>query len=315
MVSNADSDVIAAAGAEGCTITAAQLARWRQRGLIESPERARASGRGQGRPSVRYPDGTAQRVVMIGRLLASGRKLRDVPAALFMNYEIDDIHLVRRAFAECWKASQTKAQRDSGGDIEKWVTDSLRREAHRKPAGRYLIKNSGTNGVRAGSDLEQALEGLATQMTTPDGASPESLTKLVEASGIAVFFDPQSGLEITNDDIPELVASLREVTMVNMLEKVESLNDEQLRYGREVLSQVLEYVARICSKQNGLPWRINALEVFKLIPYDGETTMMSLVIAHQVSDDFESGEMSTRLHELRKVQNDFAGDHSHDILW
>ncbi len=100
MVSSGPTEVdrvlLAEVAALGRHVTWRQLKRWRGERLVPSPVRPGA-GRGKGRPSLRYPEGTARVVAKVAEVLGAGFSFGEAALALFLAGLPVREDLVRRA--------------------------------------------------------------------------------------------------------------------------------------------------------------------------------------------------------------------------
>ncbi len=140
----ADRALLREVEALGQTVTRRQLKRWRQERLVPPPEQPGA-GRGKGRPSLHYPQGTAQVVAKVAQVVGDGYSFHEAALALFLADLPVPEGLVRQALLDALDiapAVQREPDPDQRIELVSRLVPVVKRLARRHPVMRHLSRRS-----------------------------------------------------------------------------------------------------------------------------------------------------------------------------
>ncbi len=140
----ADRALLREVEALGQTVTRRQLKRWRQERLVPPPEQPGA-GRGKGRPSLHYPQGTAQVVAKVAQVVGDGYSFHEAALALFLADLPVPEDLVRQALLDALDiapAVQREPDPDQRIELVSRLVPVVKRLARRHPVMRHLSRRS-----------------------------------------------------------------------------------------------------------------------------------------------------------------------------
>ncbi len=210
-LTTADRQLTDQLAARGYQVTPHQLKRWRAAGLLPPPSQ-QARGRGPGRRSTAYPEGSAERAEAIAYLLAQHVPLRYIALVLFTrSFPIDEKRLTV-AYAQFLDDIEALAydEHDPSDGADR-LAQHLRRRAKRVPLGRRWIARGNTYGARRGSLLEAALVTLTSTVfadARPDEQAGQAVSQIVGAPA-ELAGDLAARLQLTT--LPALRATLGEL--------------------------------------------------------------------------------------------------------
>jgi len=226
----ADRAVLNDVEALGQTVTPRQLKRWRQALLVPSPERPGA-GRGHGRPSLRYPDGTTQVVAQVAGVLQAGYSLHDAALALFLAELTVPEDLVRRALLEALDIApevQSETHPDRRIDLVSELGPIAKRRAKAHPLVRHWSRQS-YGAVMIGPEGQQARGRPPEVMNEfPYSVLSPALLGEVNIDGRAAL-GHVLGVDVS--EVPELEEQLKLMNLDALREAARSMPIDLIRRG------------------------------------------------------------------------------------
>lgn len=182
-VTQADQVLIADMLALGASASPRQLKDWRAAGLVPTPIRE-TRGRGRGRPSTTYPEGTTRRVIDILDIQnqTSRVALRDIPVWLFILNKEVDLDDVRESFALHDAGFLTGLGFTGPDDLIDGIEPLARRGLHRNTPGRLLMMVLNVRSVRRDSRIANLLTQVITSFVDAT-SSDAAMTKLAGLLG------------------------------------------------------------------------------------------------------------------------------------
>lgn len=245
----ADRELIAGLARRGVHKTSAQLGRLRDEGHISKPIQ-RASGRGPGRPSTHYPEGTEDRIVAITSIRESlGRRApsQDIPMWLFLLGHEIDLPRVRESFnSDVEKLLEWQAKYIAGLEAAEQLGTYIFKNASRTYLGKVVSRNLGVRRMlyesAAGSAIHAAID-----FVLGNEPNPEGLRILMQAFGF--------GDEKVQEEAIGLVKGL---SVRHLSERLADLSDEEMIQGRDNVARLVEIGAREASPIIGKSWQNRA---------------------------------------------------------
>ena len=218
----------------GRALTASQLKRWRAAGLLPSPKRL-AAGRGAGRRSTHYPEGTAALAVAVAEVVIDRRTpLRHAAAAVFRRgFDLSE-QTVKAAYTAILDDFEAPVRNAAGNRAD--AADNLGlqmvRRAKRSTLGQTYIARGGTYGARRNSQLADALTAGTAGLfagTPPSEEAAESIKMIYGAPQL----EPQDIAHTLNvGNTTNLQNTLHKSTVASLSQAREVLNETMALFGR-----------------------------------------------------------------------------------
>lgn len=181
----ADSELRAALSKRGVTVTATQLKRWRQAGLIPSPIRV-AAGRGQGRRSTHYPPGTVDLAAAVATVVTTMRMPLDHAAAILFWGGVDvPFDRIITAYKNIFDRIELElAGKSDRKDAADKIAQNMIRRAPRTKIGPSYIARNNVHGARQTSAFGTAITAAASALFADgsvDQIAADAITQIAGA--------------------------------------------------------------------------------------------------------------------------------------
>jgi len=214
--------------ARGSQVTASQLKRWRAARLLPTPRRT-ARGRGRGRTSDSYPEGTADRAAVIAQLVAEGTPLKQVALRLFVRgYDLDHDVIVTAVQPLLDGLRSVAVGQEDPADA---VAQKIRPRVTNHAFGKAWIARAGTHGARRGSTVEDALVALSTLLLSEDEPSDNAIDALGIVTGAT---DPS-----------ELAGAISELSLSRIENALSQADGDDLRNALRLHRLLLSILAEV----------------------------------------------------------------------
>jgi len=189
----ADRSLQAALAEQGLNATPAQFKRWRHCRILDSPERPGA-GRGNGRPSHRYPEAAVAQASAIMELLKLRVPLNEMALAMFVRGAPTGIepirqalHVILAACGESWLAHEADEDRADA------LVEHVLRRARRIPLVRHWTSRAHPLSKHPTAEVSDMVTAVVYAATIGSQPSPDAVATtaavfgLDEAETTAVF--------------------------------------------------------------------------------------------------------------------------------
>jgi len=221
----ADRQLLDQLAARGLQVTARQLKRWRDAGLLSSPVQ-QSAGRGRGRPSVGYPPAAVDQATAIVDLLGRRVPLDEMGMAMFLRAAPVSETAVRRAVLAMLSATGTAAEEDPADQADELVAHLLRR-ARRSAPLQYWSRRARGYGERVGVVLGDMLTAVAHRFLAETQPSPEAQAATAHILGT------------TQPQTQHIIEVIGQLTPDTMRVTAETVTLPELQQARQTLESVL----------------------------------------------------------------------------
>jgi DNA-binding transcriptional MerR regulator len=265
-VSEAVADLAADASALGVPVSARQIERWRQLGLIPKPQQ-RALGRGRGSVSA-YPGYVAAQAAEIARLLRTRNRLDDVAMLLFCRgYEVDETAL-KRAYVAHLELVRRRILRRSKSKDTLTIAEAATRTLLRAMRGdarlaEWRARLRGRDEP-ASSILESALTNFMHVLLVGQPASEGGLREFLDAGGLTAA---AAQLASEGDDplpFAEIAEMLAKLDLGEYSKLVERYTVAELRAAEQTVTRLVEFATRVLALRSATA-ASTAAPVFELL--------------------------------------------------
>lgn len=238
-MTEADRVLLSALAARGHKVTPSQLKRWRAAGLLPTPERV-AGGRGQGRRSTAYPEGTVARAAAVAEIVIDGRvPLRHAATVLFLRgFEVPEktLKVSYVNFLNEMSAFVGAADGDPRDAADR-AAQKMRRRAKRSLLGQTLIARGGTYGARQGSQLDDALVAGTAALFMGVDPSSEAAEAIAQIHG-----SPQSEQQ-------DVFLALKLASVDNLRQTLQDSTLDSLTAARKTYAELINVFAKVHAAQ------------------------------------------------------------------
>jgi len=221
----ADRQLLDQLAARGLQVTARQLKRWRDAGLLSSPVQ-QSAGRGRGRPSVGYPPAAVDQATAIVDLLGRRVPLDEMGMAMFLRAAPVSETAVRRAVLAMLSATGTEAEEDPADQADELVAHLLRR-ARRSAPLQYWSRRARGYGERVGVVLGDMLTAVAHRFLAETQPSPEAQAVTAHTLGT------------TQPQTQHIIDVIGQLTLDTMRVTAETVTLPELQQARQTLESAL----------------------------------------------------------------------------
>ena len=221
----ADRQLLDQLAARGLQVTARQLKRWRDAGLLSSPVQ-QSAGRGRGRPSVGYPPAAVDQATAIVDLLGRRVPLDEMGMAMFLRAAPVSETAVRRAVLAMLSATGTEAEEDPADQADELVAHLLRR-ARRSAPLQYWSRRARGYGERVGVVLGDMLTAVAHRFLAETQPSPEAQAATAHILGT------------TQPQTQHIIEVIGQLTPDTMRVTAETVTLPELQQARQTLESAL----------------------------------------------------------------------------
>ena len=288
VMTEADRGLLSALADQGHEVTPSQLKRWRAAGLLPTPERV-AGGRGQGRRSTAYPEGTVARAAAVADIVIHGRvPLRRAATVLFLRgFDVPEDTL-KVSFTKLLDELSAFVDGADGDprDAADRVGQQMRRRSKRSLLGQTLIARDGTYGARQGSQLDDALTAGAAALFTGVEPSSEAAEAIAQIHGA-----PQSEQQ-------DVLVALKLANVNTLQQTLQNSTIHTLTAARKSLKEMIDLLARVHAPQEDAGQVLLAPGIEDLSKIDDVSKAVTiLVVASMIEQN------STFLDELKHLLN------------